>query len=200
MGNCLKSLPGKCSSICIMCNCCLCNAPVWVLPSRVAPNLYVGSCRCAHNFHELHQLGITHIVNAATPSTKYACCFERRDEEFKYLNLSLRDRTSQRIAEYFDESSAFIEQALQSGGAVLVHCIQGKSRSVALVMAYLMKTKGMSVQEALQAVREVRDLVTSPNQGFMQQLHEYHAQLQRQSPTAVTPTTTRGGEGELQRI
>jgi protein-tyrosine phosphatase len=54
-------------------------------------------------------------------------------------------------------------------GKVLIHCYQGKSRSVAVCCAYLMRFYEYSLDEALQLVRSVRP-TACPNHGFMQQL------------------------------
>lgn len=54
-------------------------------------------------------------------------------------------------------------------GKILIHCYQGKSRSVAVCCAYLMRFYEYSLDEALQLVRSVRP-TASPNHGFMQQL------------------------------
>lgn len=54
-------------------------------------------------------------------------------------------------------------------GKILIHCYQGKSRSVAVCCAYLMRFYEYSLDEALQLVRSVRP-AASPNRGFMQQL------------------------------
>jgi protein-tyrosine phosphatase len=48
---------------------------------------------------------------------------------------------------------AWIDAALCSGGAVLVHCHEGKSRSVALVLAYLMLSRGHTLATALAHIR-----------------------------------------------
>lgn len=45
------------------------------------------------------------------------------------------------IGRFFDEAAAFIEAARDCGGAALVHCHEGKSRSVTLVLAYFMQAK-----------------------------------------------------------
>lgn len=69
---------------------------------------------------------------------------------------------------------------------MLVHCYAGQSRSVALVLAYLLAARGMSLSEAWQAVRAARP-GAKPNSGFMQQLAGYAAQVG--SPMAPqTPT------------
>ncbi len=47
----------------------------------------------------------------------------------------------------------WIRRALLEGGAVLVHCHEGKSRSVALLLAYLMSAQGWTLNQALQHIR-----------------------------------------------
>ena len=61
-------------------------------------------------------------------------------------------------------SNAFIDGALRGGGAVLVHCFAGQSRSAALVMAYLMEAAGRSMMQAWDAARAARPCA-HPNPG-----------------------------------
>lgn len=56
----------------------------------------------------------------------------------------MRDEEEVDIGQHFQAALAFIERAKASGGAVLVHCHEGKSRSVTLVLAYLMTTQACS--------------------------------------------------------
>ena len=58
------------------------------------------------------------------------------------------------------------------GRAVLVHCMQGVSRSTTVVLAYLMRHQGMRLEEALALAKEKRPRV-QPNQGFLDQLKRY---------------------------
>lgn len=45
---------------------------------------------------------------------------------------------------------------------VLVHCIAGVSRSATVVMAFLMKTRGITFQQAHRLVKSRRPIVPSP--------------------------------------
>lgn len=49
--------------------------------------------------------------------------------------------------------TAWIDAALGEGGSVLVHCHEGKSRSVSLVAAWLMASRGMRLAAALDHIR-----------------------------------------------
>ena len=70
--------------------------------------------------------------------------------------------------------------ALVKGGTVPMNYIWGKSRSIALVGAFLMRTQGMTLELALAHVQEKRP-VANPNEGFMQQLRMDEKGMQRTS-------------------
>ncbi|MEQ2159606.1 Dual specificity protein phosphatase 22-B [Goodea atripinnis] len=58
------------------------------------------------------------------------------------------------------------------GEGCLVHCLAGVSRSVTLVVAYIMTLTGLGWQDALAAVKVVRPCA-NPNLGFQRQLQEF---------------------------
>jgi len=62
-----------------------------------------------------------------------------------------------------------IEAARHAGSTCLVHCTHGQSRSVSLVLAYLLMRHNMSLLEAFQLVKRKR-CVAAPNSGFITQL------------------------------
>jgi len=55
------------------------------------------------------------------------------------LRVNVIDHDVAPISDHFKNSSNFIEKALESKGKVYVHCVDGKSRSPTILMAYLMK-------------------------------------------------------------
>lgn len=63
-------------------------------------------------------------------------------------------------------------------GRVLVHCLMGVSRSATLVLAFLMIVEGLTLREAVAAVRPHRDIC--PNPGFLQQLRILDMSLERE--------------------
>ena len=79
-----------------------------------------------------------------------------------------------------DTAIDWIAAALTEGGTVLVHCTWGKSRSVAFVVAFLMRTYGMTLDLALAYVQERRP-IAQPNEGFMQHLRLYEKGMKRPS-------------------
>lgn len=66
-------------------------------------------------------------------------------------------------------------RSLSHVGKVLVHCARGISRSAALVLAYLMLREGLTLVEAVEAVRSHRNIL--PNAGFLKQLSQLDSAL-----------------------
>lgn len=140
------------------------------VPDQIEEGLYLGSISAANNRSALKSLNITHILTVAgSMPPSYP-------NEFKYKTIDVQDRHDINIAQYFDDCFGFIDEAKEMGGNVLVHCFVGRSRSVTIVVAYLMKKRGMSCSEALQHVKSKRSLAF-PNSGFLLQLQNFEKSL-----------------------
>lgn len=63
----------------------------------------------------------------------------------------------------------FIRNGIKNGTGVLIHCQMGISRSVTMLVAYLMAFDDLKYSEALALVREKWKIAT-PNSGFEKQL------------------------------
>ncbi|KAF0295848.1 Dual specificity protein phosphatase 3 [Amphibalanus amphitrite] len=113
-------------------------------------------------------IGQSHLVD--TDSYFY----ERRRLPVKFLGLHAIDADWYRLEDWFQVAADFIHESRRSG-KVLVHCVQGLSRSATLVIAYLMIKLHMSLSQALQTVRARREIF--PNDGFLQQLIRLNNQL-----------------------
>jgi protein-tyrosine phosphatase len=64
-----------------------------------------------------------------------------------------------------------LDDARAKNQRVLIHCIQGISRSATVVIAYCMKTFGWTLKHSYEYVKGRRSIV-SPNVGFVNQLRE----------------------------
>ena len=97
----------------------------------VYPNIYIGNYSTSTNFELLKTLGITHIISAIQ---SFNPPFE---DKFHYLHIEAYDDESQDISQYFEISNEFINECLNQGGKVLIHCMVGRSRSVSLFLGFL---------------------------------------------------------------
>ncbi|XP_028756792.1 protein-tyrosine-phosphatase IBR5, partial [Neltuma alba] len=68
------------------------------------------------------------------------------------------------------------EQCEKDKARVLVHCMSGKNRSPAIVIAYLMKSRGWRLSQSYQWVKERRPSVEL-SEGVSQQLQEYERKI-----------------------
>lgn len=78
----------------------------------------------------------------------------------------------------FKKAFAVIDEARANGRPILVHCGQGQSRSGTLVIAYLMKSTGLSYQQILSYVQSKRAIV-SPTDAFATGLKEMEVQWKK---------------------
>lgn len=147
----------------------LLRRPEYDPPCPVAPSIYLGGVGAARDLARLQALGITHVLNASP----IVPCFHRK--YLHYRNIDVFDDEEDDIMQYFVSSSSYISKSIRKGGAVLVHCFAGQSRSSALVMAHLIRTQGVTVEAALQCLRVVRPCA-QPNAGFMRQLQQFATQ------------------------
>lgn len=56
----------------------------------------------------------------------------------------------------FEKAFAFIEEAKNTNGICMVHCMRGRSRSASIVIAYLMVYEKMSLKSAYEEVKLLR--------------------------------------------
>jgi predicted protein tyrosine phosphatase len=142
----------------------------------VAPNLYLSGIPGASELWRLKALFIRHIINCSDQANIFADDDDARARRFpfSYTRIVVNDvpQDAAKLAAHFDSVSDLISTAVGKGNAVLVHCTQGASRSVSLVLAYLMKHHRMSLDDALDLVRSKRNCAL-PNAGFIQALKTF---------------------------
>ncbi|KAF8936115.1 hypothetical protein BGZ47_009643 [Haplosporangium gracile] len=178
-------------------------------PVCVLPNLYLGAEHNATNVRVLKRLGITFVLNVASEiakqegstvttttqlDTSAAEEATRGSIEFKSLAWTHHQKD---LLRDFPTAFAMIDEALAASngqGKALVHCQLGVSRSASLVIAYVMRARGMGLTEAYDFVKQ-RSAVISPNMSLMYQLAEFEKGLKKQGDGFFTSsdfTTTSG--------
>ncbi|KAH9223528.1 protein-tyrosine phosphatase-like protein [Leptodontidium sp. 2 PMI_412] len=136
-------------------------------------DLYVGGIFTLRRKSALEKTGITHIVSVLKYDFKD---FEDWDK-YEHLSIEVDDVDDENLLGEFERTGKFIEEGLSEKdgkkGGVLVHCAMGKSRSVTVTIAYLLrKYPHHTVKSALELIRESRP-IAEPNDGFMAQLQLY---------------------------
>lgn len=133
--------------------------------NKVLPGLYLGNIKDAQDKDLLETHNITHVLSIHDTAAPVL-------EDITYLCISASDHSKQNLVQYFKDSFIFIHECRMKGAGCLVHCVAGVSRSVTLVVAYIMTVTGRGWVESLAAVRAARPCA-GPNLGFLRQLEEF---------------------------
>ncbi|KAG6908000.1 hypothetical protein DXG01_006535 [Tephrocybe rancida] len=157
---------------------------------EVTPGLWIGDLASALDVEKLRTHGIYSILSAMRGRLTIK-------ETFIKHQVLLDDTEDADILQHLLPSIHFIQAELDKGRGVLVHCHAGVStswpiilppcgalnvlrpgRSATVVAAFLMYSKNMDRESALEMIRSVRPSI-EPNEGFLRQLEIFHnAQFQ----------------------
>merc|ERR1719401_2229787 len=167
--------------------------------AQVLDWLFLGGAKNANNGKELTvRTGITHILNVAHEVFQD---WEARDEWFAYNDerkvphaykkFSWYDLPHQDIFKEMEGPLEYIRAARKASpeNRVLVHCVQGISRSASVIIAYLMTEENMSLKQAYEHTKELRPII-EPRLEFLHQLAAFevkHFKLEKSTldPEAV---------------
>ncbi|KAJ2500028.1 tyrosine/serine/threonine protein phosphatase [Coemansia sp. RSA 1972] len=133
-------------------------------PQQIMPYLYLGGEQNVTSV-QLNKSNITRVLNVA-----------REVQGFRVPNVESRhvqwDHNESDLAQHFDSTFAYIDEARSQHRGILVHCQLGVSRSASLVVAYVMRTMHVGFEAAYEYVRQ-RAPCISPNIALIAQLSEY---------------------------
>lgn len=107
------------------------------------------------------------IVNVASLDCSYDL-----PPALAYHAVPVRDHRDEKLSPLLDEAVDVIHAHVLQGGACFVHCMGGYSRSAAVVIAYLIKHRGLNYMTARKVAEKGRPQV-KPNDGFVSQLLEF---------------------------
>ncbi|KAI3353991.1 hypothetical protein L3Q82_018540 [Scortum barcoo] len=151
--------------------------------SQVSPGLFLSGLDSALSSSVLSSRNITLIVNASgLEDVSYP-----QLDGLQVFHVPVQDRPHAPLSQYFDLVAERINQ--NRTGRTLVHCTAGRSRSPALIMAYLMRFEGLSLRRAHEAVLEQRPFIR-PNAGFWRQLMDYERTLFSRNTVRMVRTSS----------
>lgn len=134
---------------------------------EVYPGILVGDELDATEHDYLKASGITHMLNVSQ-GTEVGQVNTTADDyaglPIKFKGLKIVDCDNTNLEDYLQGIIEFIDDAIDNGGKVLVHCQLGISRSPSVAAAYLIVRKGFSAEEAVLKIRRMREII--PNNSF----------------------------------
>tara|TARA_B100000401_G_C52323388_1_gene492932 strand:+ start:17 stop:529 length:513 start_codon:yes stop_codon:yes gene_type:complete len=142
--------------------------------SLIIDNIYIGNVYDAYDIESLKNQKVMNVLSAVTG-------FENiYDNQINHLCLQLIDNQEQNIIRYFEISNMFINKIIEKKQSLLIHCIAGRSRSVTLLIAYLIYKYKYTVDDAISLIKKKRPII-EPNQNFIRQLNIYYDNLYNKS-------------------
>ena len=140
--------------------------------NKIEKKLYLGNMEAATDVILLESHEITHIITLdSVPLPRKVTTFLPK---IRNLHIQVTDLPDEDILSYVTQAVAFINEGMSGEGAVLVHCFRGKSRSAAIVTAYLMQKYNYTLEKAIKKVRAKRECI-NPHEGFLAQLKLYES-------------------------
>lgn len=142
------------------------------MPSTIIEDkLYLSCCSIASKKTLMENFGIKGIISMG--SFYQHVTYTIHPDPIEYLFVFIEDHEDEPIHTEFKDCIDFINRI---DGPVLVHCMAGISRSATIVIAYLMKERGMDYADAYNYVKERRRII-NPNSGFKIQLRQFELEL-----------------------
>jgi len=131
----------------------MCVAGVWHRWDWVDPQLALGALPTRRELERLRDAGVGGIVNMCSEfpghrETMARCGIEQ-------IHLPTVDFQSPGLAD-IDAAIAFIQRIRAAGAKVYVHCKAGRGRGATVAIAYLMQTRGLTLEAAWRAVAAAR--------------------------------------------
>uniref|UniRef100_A0ABI7ZDG5 Tyrosine-protein phosphatase domain-containing protein n=1 Tax=Felis catus TaxID=9685 RepID=A0ABI7ZDG5_FELCA len=129
--------------------------------SQITSSLYISNGVAANNKLMVSSNRITTVINVPVEvvNTLY--------EDIQYVQVPVADAPISRLCDFFDTTADHIHSVAMK---------QGRTRSAALCLAYLMKYHAMSLLDAHTWTKSCRPIIR-PNNGFWEQLIHYEFQL-----------------------
>jgi protein phosphatase slingshot len=136
-------------------------------PHHIIDNIYLGSAFNASHSTTLKNLNIGLIINVTSEISNYY------PNKYKYKKYTLVDNNSESIKQYFKDSylSILEYQNEENNKNILIHCFMGASRSVSIVIYYLMKKHNYSLNDAIHFIRNKRHII-NPTILFYKELYD----------------------------
>ena len=123
---------------------------------NIIDNIYLGNFQSSKNFNGS-------IINLSDYDYKI-------NNKYNLLRINISDSrdANENIAQYFTKCIDFIETNKYDN--ILIHCNEGVSRSVSIVLAILIKKYKYDLKSAIEFVKSKRTHPTAPKRHFLKQL------------------------------
>ena len=151
----------------------------------ITDRLWVGSCLRPEDVRQLKLLDITTVISLQSEKDMAGEGISTKklykvfgEADIKYRQVAIKDFDKDDLRQNLPQCVAEIEAALQPRAArVYLHCTAGMNRAPTAAAAYIMRSQGMSAQDAYEHI--VARRYCRP---YLDLLQEYAASLDEELP------------------
>ena len=136
-------------------------------PVHIIDNIYLGNVLNAGNYEQLVDYKIDTIINV---TDEHACYFPGY---FEYHKISIKDIKDSKFNIDFYNTIDILKNNVDNNKRILVHCHHGRSRSVSLIIAYLIKYKKYKTFQDAYIMMKRKKNTININTDFANQLRTF---------------------------
>jgi len=138
--------------------------------AEIVEGIWLGDASDAMDIDTMNKHGINSVANCAEKHT--LTCAEYYPFDWNYLGIECEDKATYDIlGKHLDEFTAFMDKCVGEKKKVLVHCAAGINRSATLLIAYLVRRRGMCLKDAISLCHAKRPIILT-NEAFVMALIE----------------------------
>eukprot|EP01006_Ploeotia_vitrea_P004889 TRINITY_DN115706_c0_g1_i1.p1 TRINITY_DN115706_c0_g1~~TRINITY_DN115706_c0_g1_i1.p1 ORF type:complete len:185 (+),score=0.34 TRINITY_DN115706_c0_g1_i1:44-598(+) len=120
----------------------------------------------------LRTQNVDNVINCAGPEIFELFGPLYAKHELNYLEITAGDEEGYDILQHYPEVEKFVSRAIGNGGKIVVHCVAGCNRSVALVVAYMIAHEHVDWLTTITAIHSKRPQLLV-NSSFKKQLARF---------------------------
>ena len=144
--------------------------------NEIIPNLWLGDVHASKSQDFIKKKNINCIINC-TVSGEF---LQNERQMYKY-RIPVKDNCAPEeislMYSILDKTAQLLYKHLQTGDIILVHCHAGRQRSVAVILAFIMKYTRLSFNKSLELLKTKRPVACYPQINFHHALLEYEKYL-----------------------
>lgn len=135
---------------------------------------------------QFHKIFASENIKTVISLSNKAVSKENECKNVEYYHFEILDKENCDISKYFDKTYDIISNAIfDKKESILVHCDHGVSRSASIVIAFVIRCKKISFDDAYKLVKKCRREI-NPNKSFVKQLVKYSEKFVVQKMVAKT--------------
>ncbi len=138
------------------------------LPSQITEHIFLGDeAGCNQTFFQEKNIKAVLQIMPNPPNIP---------DEISHLHIDILDKGNVDIIEIINRCYTFIDENIEKGNNIYIHCAMGISRSASVVIGYIMRKNRMKYNDAYKYVQSKRPQI-EPNFGFCCQLMMFEKSL-----------------------